>query len=495
MAFWTMGPVLGSLVVTEVSSHTLTSHPDWQYQFRLCGIVALIVWAITFLGLRELSPQLRDQLMVSLRDRILIEARAAGIDPDKLLKGHWRQMLRLEIIGPALAISMFLILYYIFVAFLVVYFVTIFHYTEARTNNLANWYWGANAIVLLIAGVLSDRLRVRKPFMILGSVIALIATALFALAATKSGTSYGTFAFYFALSATGVGMAYSTWMAGFSETVEKRNPAATATGLAVWGWIIRATVVVSFMFLTLVVPSTSKLVDQGPRLQQIVNTYPAQVKVLQTVDQGSLATLQANPSDQLAQAKAVSELSGVPVSGVARVVALSAQYASELQTLSAISPSTQAALAATPTNTAVITEAVGQIVTRFGIPPAQAVARLTALGKVPRADLQFLGANGAKVQEAGARLKSVSTIPRADLAFLQANAAPVAKAQKDSPGEWQTWWWVCFAAQILLIPAAFLLTGYWSPRRARLAEAEHERMVARELEKLRSERTTGAAAA
>jgi MFS transporter, ACS family, D-galactonate transporter len=50
MAFWTMGPVLGSLVVTEVSSHTLSSHPDWQYQFRLCGVVGLIVWAVTLLG-------------------------------------------------------------------------------------------------------------------------------------------------------------------------------------------------------------------------------------------------------------------------------------------------------------------------------------------------------------------------------------------------------------------------------------------------------------
>ena len=49
MAFWTMGPVLGSLVVTEVSSHTLSSHPNWQYQFHVCGIVGLVVWLVTFL--------------------------------------------------------------------------------------------------------------------------------------------------------------------------------------------------------------------------------------------------------------------------------------------------------------------------------------------------------------------------------------------------------------------------------------------------------------
>src|SRR3954471_10866216 len=83
MAFWTMGPVLGSLVVTEVSGHTLSSHPDWQYQFRLCGVVGLVVWAITLLGLRELAPRVRDQVMVTMRDRVLIEARATQVDHEK----------------------------------------------------------------------------------------------------------------------------------------------------------------------------------------------------------------------------------------------------------------------------------------------------------------------------------------------------------------------------------------------------------------------------
>src|SRR6516164_4800511 len=89
MGFWTLGPVMGSLVVTEVASHTLDSHPDWQYQFKICGIVGLVVFVIAFFGLRELAPQLRDQLMVSLRDKVLIEAKARGIDPERALKGHW----------------------------------------------------------------------------------------------------------------------------------------------------------------------------------------------------------------------------------------------------------------------------------------------------------------------------------------------------------------------------------------------------------------------
>jgi MFS family permease len=440
MAFWTMGPVLGSLVVTEVSSHTLPSHPDWQFQFHVAGVVGLVVWALTLVGLRELCPPLRDQLMVSLRDRALIEARAAGIDPEQALRGGWRQMLRLDVVGPAFAISVFLMLYYVFVAFLVVYFATVFGYTDAQANHLGNWYWISNAIALLIAGVFSDRLLVRKPFMIVGCVISLIGVALFAAAATKAGTGYHTFAFYFILMSAGGGIAYVTWMAAFTETVERHNPAATATGLAIWGWIIRIVVTVTYALLTAIVPATSTLVDQGPRVQRIVATYPQQVKVLQTVDPATLGTLKTNPNNTLAQVRALSELSGLPPATVVRVVTLGVKAK------------------AAPTS-------------------------------VPPADLAFLQANGPKVQQAAARLQSVAKVPPADLAYLQANGTKVSGAQKKNPGQWQTWWWICFGAQALFLPFVLLMAGFWNPRKARRAEREHEVMVARELERLEAART------
>ena len=488
MAFWTMGPVLGSLVVTEVSSHTLTSHPDWQFQLRLCGIVGLVVWAFTLLGLRELSPRLRDQLMVSLRDRELVEARAAGIDPEKARAGGWRQMLRLDVAGPALAISLFLMLYYVFVAFLVVYFATVFGYGEARANTLANWYWIANAIALLVAGVASDRLLVRKPFMLVGAAISLVGIGLFAAAATAPTTGYHTFAFYFVLIAAGTGLAYVAWMAAYTETVEKHNPAATATGLALWGWTIRIIVVVSYGVLIAVVPATTTLVDKAPRLQAIVARYPEQVKVLQTVDPSTLGRLQANPNDSAAQAKAVSELSGLPTADVARVAALSARYQPELATAAAVSPATLAALAADPTDRAAGAKAVGAIAGKLNVSPATAQARLQALGKVPPADLQLLQTRGPKVRSAAARLRSTAQVPPADLAYLSANGAKVAQAQQDNPGQWQTWWWICFVGQLLFVPFVFLLTGRWSPRKARAESREHERLVERELQRLRTSR-------
>src|SRR5206468_2317289 len=159
-----------------------------------------------------------------------------------------------------------------------------------------------------------------------------------------------------------------------------------------------------------------------------------------------------------------------------RTATLGARYKNELLTAGAVDPTTLGTLAAQPTNRAAGAKAVGEISAKLGVAPPAAIARLTALGRVPPADLAYLKTNGPKVQAAAASLQSVSKVPPADLAYLSANGAKVAKAQKDNPGQWQTWWWICFAAQVLFLPFVFLLTGHWSPRRARLEEREHERM-------------------
>ena len=489
MAFWTMGPVLGSLLVTVIATNTLDGHPDWRFQFYVAGIAGFVVAIIALFGLRELSPRLRDQLMHSMHDRALIEARAAGIDPEDALKGHWRQMLKLDIIGSAFAISVFLIFYYVLVGFLVVYFATVFGYSEARANSLGNWYWATTAISLVVVGVLSDRLRVRKPFMLVGAIVGLLGLGLFAAAATNPDTSYGAFRAYLVMSAAGLGLAFVSWMAAFTETVERRNPAATATGLAVYGWTVRIMVTISLTALPFVVPATTILADKGAHVGAIVAEHPQQVKVLQTVDGATLAALKRNPDDGAAQAKALSALSGLTTADVGKVVSLGAKYEDELATAGAIDAATLRTLSQKPTDKAAGAKATGEIAKQFSIPSAQAVARLQALGRVPSADLGFLQANGAKVQQAGARLQSVSKVPPADLAYLAANGADVAKASADNPKQWQTYWWICFAAQALFIPFIFVMSGRWSPRKAREDEAEHERQVQAELAQLQREHT------
>jgi MFS family permease len=349
MGFWTMGPVIASLTIALVASHTLGHLHAWQDQFIICGIVGLAVFGIALVGLRELSPGLRDQLMVSIHDRALIEARAKGLNVEESIKHPWRQMVKPDIVLPSVGVGIFLIIYYTLIAFLPVFMVSIFGFTQARSNLLGNWIWAFNAGSLVVAGIASDWLKVRKPFMVVGTAIALSATALFAIHTTQSDTGYYTFVWILSLMAVGIGFAFSTWLAAFTETVEDRNPALTATGLAVWGWILRIAVAGSLLILPFVVTSMTPIVDHGARVQAIAKQYPQQIATLSTVDKTTLAKLSANPGD-----------------------------------------------------TAAIGTAVTEISKSEGVAPSVALQRLVAVSQVPKSDLAYVSAHGAAVQRAAA---------------------------------------------------------------------------------------------
>lgn len=347
MGFWTLGPVVGSLALSEVSSHTLPSLPAWQDQFLICGITGLVVFAVALVALRELSPNLRDQLMVSVRDRALVEARAKGLDVAQSLRRPWRQMLHADIVGSALAVSLFLIIYYTAVGFFTIYFTTLFGYSLSQANGLGNWFWAFDAGALIVIGVASDKLRVRKPFMVAGGVGAIVMTIVFAGRVSHPQTGYYTFVWIISLLAIFLAVAYAPWMASFTETVERRNPALTATGLAVWGWIIRAVIAVSIAVLPLVVASMTPLVEYGSQVQTLAARYAPELATLKEIDPATLATLSAHPSSQAAAATAVREIA-------------SAEHVS----------------------------------------PATASRKLRAAAAVPKSDLAFLDAHGAQVTSA-----------------------------------------------------------------------------------------------
>ncbi|MBP0457880.1 MFS transporter [Streptomyces montanisoli] len=391
MGYWTMGPVLGSLVVTVVTSTTLDSS-SWQDELRYSGVAGLVVFAVALFALRELSPGLRGQVMVSLRDRALVEARARrGAGAAATGDGSpWRQMLHLDVVGSAVAISVFLLLYFAAVGNFVVYFSANFGYSQQRTNALANWYWGANAIALVVVGLLSDRLRVRKPFMLVGAAGSIAATSYFAVLATHHEASYSTFAWLFVAIGVFSGVAYAPWMASFTETVERRNPAATAAGLAVWGWTLRIVVAASSAVLPLVVTSASPLVEHGEA-----------VAAAQREAGPALAVVNAHPD----------------------LFARLAKY------------------------------------------PA---------GKAPRE----LAARAAR--EVGPSGLALVQKAQPQLDVLRRYGPEVARASRQGPGQWQTWWWVTVGGQVVFVPFVFVMAGRWSPRRAKEDERRHREAVADE---------------
>jgi MFS family permease len=305
MGFWTSGPVLGSLVVFVVASHTIGNNPSpafWVHEYHISGIVGLVVFLIALFGLKELSPGLRDQLMVTMRDRALVEARAKGIDIEASLRNPFRQLLKLDVIISAVGVSLFLIIYYTAVGFALIYFTTVFGFSVHDGNALGNWNWGFNVIAVIAFGIISDKLRVRKPLMIAGGVGAAIMIIVY-LNQIGHKVTYYDMAVILAALAFCLGVAYVPWMASFTETVEARNPALTATGLAIWGWIIRVVVFGSYLLLPTVINTVTPLVQYGGQVQALVVKYPAA-----TLPPATLAALQKNPLDAQALAQAHAQL-------------------------------------------------------------------------------------------------------------------------------------------------------------------------------------------
>jgi ACS family D-galactonate transporter-like MFS transporter len=479
MGFWTLGPVLGSLVVAiEVGASSDST--AWQDHYIAAGIVGLVVAVLSALFLRELAPALRDQLMVSARDRALIEARAKGIDVSATMHKPFRQMLKPDIVLSAFAISVFLIIYYAAVGFFPVYFQTIFGFTQSTANELGDWNWAFNAAALLIVGFISDVVRVRKPFMVVGAIGSIIFTMLFLQRATHPGTSYSTFVWLLIGLSVSLGVAYAPWMASFTETVERRNPALTATGLAVWGLVIRIVIAVAVFIVPHIVNTVTTLVEKGPQAQVLEAQYAQQIATAQKLDPVTSAALAKNPTDQAAGVKAISEITGLPQADVATVATLAAQHKAALGAASAIDPATAATLQANPTDPAAGAKAVQEVAAKLHISATQAQALLLELAKIPPAQLGLAGKDGPAIQAATAELTALGKVPPSALALLQ----NVGNAAHDSPRQWQKYFWIAIGGQVLFIPLIFLMAGFWSPRRAKEHEQEHEALVTAELAKL-----------
>ncbi len=443
MGFWTVGPVAGSLITSIVATNTIEHFlrtyglPGWKSQFIISGGISIIVFLISLVFMKDLSTQLREQLMVSEQDRALVEARARGISTQEVVAATlhpWRQILKWDLVGSALGISVFLLLYYAASGFFTIFWSTVYrdqtglNLSTSQANYLNIWFWGADAVALIVFGIISDKLRVRKPLMLIGSIGSIVFLALFALQTDHPFTGFGTLIALEVLLAAFISMTYAPWMAAYTEMVEAKNPALVGTGLALWGWILRLTVGLSFIFLPLVVNSVNPVVDNLAYAQTFPNgTAPFNVQKFQ-IDHPQLVTFATANASWLA-----------PLSAPKNAFAVAAAHYSP-----------------TAANLAALQKAVGPKVV------AKVLANLKEVNGplwTYRHQLAYLSAHQAQ---------------------LTALINGVAKSHL----QWKNWFWVCIGGMVLFIPTIWLNHGRWSPARAREDEVEHEEDVARELKEL-----------
>ena len=447
MGFWALGPTMGALCASLVATHTLSHLAPWQDQFIISGLVCMGVVVIAFFFLRELSPRLRDQLMVSERERALVEARARGIDVQKATAHPIRSMMKIDLVASSIAISVFLLFYYASVSVLTIYWVVTFNRTTPQANGINVWLAASLSIGLVVAGALSDWARVRKPFMLVGAICTMVMMGFLIVQTGHPHTGYYSNVLVIVLLALSIALAYAPWMANYTEQVESHNPALTASGLAVWGWILRITVALSFLVLPHVITTSTVLVDN--------QTAGA---TLQTIQAGQpyapiTSTLKCNATP--APADVVTNLK------------TTAEARPELNTLATILQVCNS------------THSLTKALTAAGGLTNPHVLGLNTFNPLAL-DIQ----NGKPVTQA--QIAGVAKYSP-NLAGLLVAAQKLAPAQKTSPNEWKRWWTVCLLGELVFAILVFFMRGRWSPRAARRDLAEHDRMVTEELAKLARE--------
>ena len=447
MGFWALGPTMGALAASLVATHTLTHLHPWQDQFLISGLACMGVVVISFFFLRELSPQLRDQLMVSEQDQALIEARARGLSDEDVITASthpYRSMLRLDLISSSLAVSLLLLFYFASVSVLTLYWVVVFGRSTPDANGINVWYASFACGTLVLFGVLSDLLRVRKPFMLVGAVACMVMTVFLILQADHPHTGYYSNVLVVVLLGTAISCAYAPWMAGYTEQVEWHNPALTATGLAVWGWILRIVVALSFLVLPWVITTSTTLVD----------------------NQGAAKTLQAiQAAVPYAPSTTACSSKNVPTSVI---TGLQATDQPGPQTLAKIITSCDQSH-----NLLAAVNAAGGLSNQqvLGLLAYNGLAVAIEKGQ-PVSDSEIAAKVGAHSQNLG------------NLLLAEKKLIP---AQKASPNEWKRWWWVCLGGQVVFGLLVFTMRGPWSPRAAKRDFESHERLVKEELEKIQRE--------
>ena len=533
MGFWTSGPVIGSLIVSVVGTWTIPAIINdprfWTHEYRICGIAGMIVFVIALVGLKELSPALRDQLMVTMHDRALIEARAKGLteaDIEAALRNPFRQLMKPDIIISSIAVSIMLLFYYTTVAFGVIYLTTVFsNITLKDANGLGNWAWGFNVIAVIAVGMISDRFRVRKPFMVIGGILAAVMVVVY-LGHAGGHPSYYTLAINLALISLGLGIAYTPWMASYTETVEAHNPALTATGLAIWGLIIRFVVAGSFFLVPLVINSVTPLVNYGAQVSAyatqykteiaFATTHPQVVAAAQKVPPNVIAAAQSIPPTVLATAQKIPPDVLAIVQKDATQLANAQKFAPELAVIQA-NPALFTKLA-TYTDPAKIPPAlVNQAIAAAG-GGAKGLGVLTTIAANKAAingviavapDLQKVAPYATDLKTIapystqlstiapysselttmapyGAQLTALSKVPPEVFPYLQAHGKAVQDAAATTAGQWKTWYWICFGGIIFFLLSIPLLRGRWRTRDAKRDEAEHEAKVQEEMAKLQA---------
>lgn len=250
--FWTWGPVGANYLAAGIAGLTLPIFVTWQSQFVIIGTISVVLSLVIAFNIADLSPALRARII-----RTASEGEALQSEPGEHVEIHRaRELLRHpHVWAHLLGITSWLVLYETLVLYGPTMLVDSFHLTAARAATVMSAFWVLNLGSLIAAGVISDRLGLRKPVSLLGAVCS-TATAAYLV------SRFGTTAPLIEVAAIGavlgafLGVTYAPWMAGYSENTEDIRASLQGTAWGLFGTSVRVMIVVLAVVAPVVVAVT-----------------------------------------------------------------------------------------------------------------------------------------------------------------------------------------------------------------------------------------------
>jgi OPA family glycerol-3-phosphate transporter-like MFS transporter len=235
-AFWTWGPVGASFFASGLASLTLPLFDNaWQSQAIIMGIVSLTLCAVIIWQIAEPSAALRAQVL-QVESALAVEEK---IDPGRVRELFRHPHLWAHVFGN----TGWQVLYWTFAIFGQTIFTTSFGMSTAQANGVVALGIVLNALAVVVVGRVSDRLRLRKPFTAVGTLLT-IATLGYFISLIGTPVSGFQVTLVYAILYLVLGIAYVPWMANFSEDAEDVESRLQGAALGLWGMVVRVMIVV-----------------------------------------------------------------------------------------------------------------------------------------------------------------------------------------------------------------------------------------------------------
>jgi MFS family permease len=241
----TIGPVGSNYLANFIAGTTLPIYHTWQSQMWIMGFLGIAMYIPILLLLRDLSPELRLQIFKSEVSAMQAEGRPTAAElPSSArqafasLLGHFEPWLMV------VPFTISLSLYIAIQAFGPLMFTESFHYTPADAASMNAYFWLGNMGALIVIGVISDRLQLRKPIAVLGALLTSILLVWW-IPSFGETLPRGTMTIVATLLGCCLAIASVPWAAQYSEALEDVSPALQATGWAFYALMVRGWLAIS----------------------------------------------------------------------------------------------------------------------------------------------------------------------------------------------------------------------------------------------------------